>query len=847
MKEKFTVTGMTCSACQAHVDKAVRKLSGVTEVNVNLLAGSMTVEHDETVTTQAIVEAVTKAGYGATPAAGGPAAGTSPAGTGGSVRRADPMEGELRNMKARFVASLCFLLPLFYLSMGHMMGLPIPGCFHGVENAFTMAFTQFLLTIPIMVINQKYYRVGYTALFHGGPNMDTLIAVGSTAAVVYGIAALYQIGWGMGHGDMDRVMKWSMDLYFESAGTILTLITLGKYLETRSKGKTGQAIARLMDLTPKTAHVLRDGGEVEIPVEEVRVGDRVVVRPGGSVPVDGVVVEGSSAVDESALTGESIPVDKGVGDSVIAASLNTWGSFTLEATKVGADTTLAQMIALVEEAGASKAPIAKLADRVAGVFVPVVMGISLLTAAVWLVTGHGVEMALTSAVAVLVISCPCALGLATPVAIMVGTGKGAEYGILIKSAESLETLHKVDTVVLDKTGTLTQGRPQVTDVVPAPGVGEAELVALAAGLEARSEHPLAKAVTAYGQEMGVRPVPVEDFQAQHGRGVSATAGGRALAGGNRAAMEAAGVDISPLSVQAEALAQQGKTPLFFAREGACLGLMAVADTVKPTSAQALREMEALGLEVVMLTGDDRRTAQAIADRLGIQKVVAQVLPADKEREVARLQGEGHKVAMVGDGINDAPALVRADVGLAIGAGTDVALESADVVLMKNDLRDVPTAIRLSKAVIRNIKQNLFWAFFYNSIGIPLAAGAFYPLLHWQLSPMFGAAAMSLSSVCVVTNALRLRFFNVSNREDPVEKPTAIPIQKEEQNMTTLKIEGMMCGHCVSHVDAALKGVPGVDSVEVSLESKCAKVTGSADVEALKSAVAGAGYQVVGVE
>ncbi len=846
MKEKFTVTGMTCSACQAHVDKAVRKLSGVTEVNVNLLAGSMSVEHDETVTAQAIVEAVVKAGYGASPAvpAAGGTAGTSPAG--GAAKRADPMEGELRNMRNRFVASLCFLLPLFYLSMGHMMGLPIPGFFRGMENAFSLAFTQFLLTVPIMVINQKYYRVGYATLLRGGPNMDTLIAVGSTAAVVYGIAALYQIGWGMGHGDWARVHKWSMDLYFESAGTILTLITLGKYLETRSKGKTGQAIARLMDLTPKTAHVLRDGGEVEIPVEEVRVGDRVVVRPGGSVPVDGVVVEGASAVDESALTGESIPVDKGVGDSVIAASLNTSGSFVLEATKVGADTTLAQMIALVEEAGASKAPIAKLADRVAGVFVPVVMGISLLTAAVWLVTGHGVEMALTSAVAVLVISCPCALGLATPVAIMVGTGKGAENGILIKSAESLETLHKVDTVVLDKTGTLTQGRPQVTDVVPAPGVGEAELVALAAGLEERSEHPLAKAVTAYGQEMGVRPESVENFQAQHGRGVSATVDGKTLAGGSRAAMEAAGVDLSALSAQAEALAEAGKTPLFFAREGACLGLIAVADTVKPTSAQALRELEGLGLEVVMLTGDNPRTAQAIAEGLGIRKVVAQVLPADKEREVARLQGEGRRVAMVGDGINDAPALVRADVGLAIGAGTDVALESADVVLMKSDLRDVPTAIRLSKAVIRNIKQNLFWAFFYNSIGIPLAAGAFYPLLHWQLSPMFGAAAMSLSSVCVVTNALRLRFFNVSNRaERPVENPTTM--QKEEQNMTTLKIEGMMCGHCVSHVDAALHGVPGVDSVEVSLEGKCAKVTGSADVEALKSAVVGAGYQVVGVE
>lgn len=840
MKEKFTVTGMTCSACQAHVDKAVRKLEGVCEVNVNLLGGTMSVEHDENVTAQAIVEAVTKAGYGASPQSQVQSPAKADAGN-----RADPMEGELRNMKRRFIASLCFMLPLFYLSMGHMMGLPIPGFFHGLENALLPAFTQFLLTIPILVINQKYFRVGYTSLLRGGPNMDTLIAVGSTAAMVYGVAALYQIGWGLGHGDWARVEKWSMDLYFESAGMILTLITLGKYLETRSKGKTGQAIARLMDLRPKTARVLRDGAEVEIPVEEVRVGDKVVVRPGGSVPVDGVVVEGASAVDESALTGESIPVDKEPGSHVIAASINTSGSFVLEATKVGQDTTLAQMIALVEEAGASKAPIAKLADRVAGVFVPVVMTISLITAIVWLVTGHGVEMALTSAVAVLVISCPCALGLATPVAIMVGTGKGAENGILIKSAESLETLHKVDTVVLDKTGTVTQGKPQVTDVVAAPGVDETRLVDLAASLEAKSEHPLAKAVTAYGQERGVRPLAVEDFQAQHGRGVSAMVDGKALLGGNAAAMEAQGVDVSALDGPAQELAGQGKTPLFFAADGKALGLIAVADTVKPTSRQALEELEELGLDVVMLTGDNPRTAQAIAHSLGIHRVVAQVLPADKEREVARLQAEGHKVAMVGDGVNDAPALVRADVGLAIGAGTDVALESADVVLMKSDLRDVPTAIRLSKAVIRNIKENLFWAFFYNCVGIPLAAGVFYTWLHWQLSPMFGAAAMSLSSVCVVTNALRLRFFKVSNRQEPVEDnvPT---IQKEETNMTTLKIEGMMCSHCVSHVSAALHGVPGVDSVEVSLEDKQAKVTGSADVEALKSAVQGAGYEVVGV-
>lgn len=839
MREKFTVTGMTCSACQAHVDKAVRKLPGVCEVNVNLLAGAMTVEHDDAVTTQDVVAAVTRAGYGAAPVSAGGAK-AAPA-----ARQGDPMEKELRNMKLRFFTSLCFLLPLFYLSMGHMMGLPIPGFFHGAENALAFAFTQFLLTVPIMVINQKYYRVGYSTLLRGAPNMDTLIAVGSTAAVVYGVAAIYQIGYGLGHGEVERVKRWSMDLYFESAGMILTLITLGKYLETRSKGKTGQAIARLMDLAPKTARVLRDGAEVEVSVEEVRVGDRVVVRPGGRVPVDGVLIEGASAVDESALTGESIPVDKEVGSAVIAASINTSGTFVMEASKVGADTTLAQMIALVEEASASKAPIAALADKVAGVFVPVVMGISAVTAVVWLAVSQSIEMALTSAVAVLVISCPCALGLATPVAIMVGTGKGAENGILIKSAESLETLHKVDTVVLDKTGTLTEGKPRVTDVRAVPGVEETRLVALAASLEDKSEHPLARAVVAYGREKGQTLLSVSDFQAHHGQGVAGQVDGVALLAGNQSIMENAGVELSPLAEEAQALASQGKTPLFFAADGKLLGLIAVADTVKPTSAKAVEELRGLGLDVVMLTGDNPRTAKAIAGSLGITRVVAQVMPADKEREVARLQAEGHRVAMVGDGINDAPALVRADVGLAIGAGTDVALESADVVLMKSDLRDVPTAVRLSKAVIRNIKENLFWAFFYNCIGIPLAAGAFYPVLGWQLSPMFGAAAMSLSSVCVVSNALRLRWFKPLERETPVEHNK--PIQKEETNMTTLKIEGMMCMHCVSHVDAALKGVPGVERVEVSLEDKHAKVSGSADVEALKSAVVGAGYQVVGVE
>ena len=852
MKEKFKVTGMTCSACQAHVDKAVRKVPGVTDVNVNLLGGSMTVECDSSVSAQAIIQAVEKAGYGAAPAAASAnqPAPEVPAGH-------DPLQAELAGMKRRFVASLCFLIPLFYLSMGHMLGLPIPSFFCGTENAFAFAFTQFLLVLPIMVINQKYYRVGFQSLWHRAPNMDTLIAVGSSAAVIYGIVALYQIGWGLGHGDIMRVERYSMDLYFEGAGTILTLITLGKFLESRSKGKTGQAIARLIDLRPKTARVIRDGVEVELPVDEVRVGDRVVVRPGGRIPVDGVVIEGSSAVDESALTGESIPVDKSVGDRVIAASINQSGTFTMEAQKVGGDTTLAQMIALVEEAGASKAPIAKLADKVAGVFVPVVMAIAALTAVVWLLAGGSVEQSLTSAVAVLVISCPCALGLATPVAIMVGTGKGAENGILVKSAEALETLHKVDAIVLDKTGTITQGAPQVTDVIPAGDTSPTRLLALAAGLEERSEHPLARAVVEYARSQNIPFPAAENFLAHHGKGVTAQVDGLSLLAGNRAILEDAGVDLSALSAAADTLAQEGKTPLFFAGDNRLLGIIAVADTIKPTSAQAVRELKELGLEVVMLTGDNQRTAQAIARRVGIDRVVAQVLPADKEREVRRLQEAGRKVAMVGDGVNDAPALVRAEVGIAIGAGTDVAIESADVVLMKSDLRDVPTAVRLSKSVIRNIKGNLFWAFSYNCLGIPLAAGVFYPLLGWQLNPMFAAAAMSFSSVFVVSNALRLKFFKPLHRERP--DPADVSVnhtggnagkseKKEETTMTkTLSIEGMMCGHCVAHVDKALRAVPGDTAVEVNLEGKQAAVTGATlDDAALKAAVADAGYEVTAI-
>ncbi|MGN1004233.1 MAG: heavy metal translocating P-type ATPase [Oscillospiraceae bacterium] len=847
MKQKFIVTGMTCSACSAHVEKAVRKLPDVSNVAVDLLGGSMQVEYDETkLSPDGIIAAVTGAGYGA----------SLPAAPGGAKTAAPPvapMEEELRNMKRRFVASLCFLLPLFYLAMGHMMGWPLPHWFHRPENALSVALIQFLLTVPIMVINQKYYRVGFKTLFKGAPNMDSLIALGSAAAVVYGVAALFQISSGLGAlaygagnaaAALAKVERWSMDLYFESAGMILTLITLGKYLETRSKGKTGQAIGRLLDLAPKTATVLRDGREVEVPVEEVAVGDLIVVRPGQSIPVDGTVTEGFSAVDESALTGESLPVEKGPGDRVLSASLNKSGSFTMQAAKVGKDTTLSQMIALVEEAAASKAPIAKLADRVAGVFVPTVMAIAVITAAVWLLTGHGVEMALTSGVAVLVISCPCALGLATPVAIMVGTGKGAEHGVLFKSAEALETLHTVDTVVLDKTGTVTEGAPRVTDVVPCGDTTAEELLCVAAALEKPSEHPLAQAIVAEAEARAIPLPAVEGFEAVHGRGVTGTIQGAAFLAGNRAMLEERGIDASPLSGRAEALAEQGKTPLYFAQDDKLIGIIAVADTVKPTSRAAIARLRSLGLNVVMLTGDNRRTASFIAREVGVTDVVAEVLPADKERQVRLLQEQGKKVAMVGDGINDAPALARADVGLAIGAGADVAIESADVVLMKSDLTDAVTAVRLSKAVIRNIRQNLFWAFIYNIIGIPLAAGVFFPVLGWQLNPMFAAAAMSLSSVCVVSNALRLRFFKGEPGQAPANNTPEIKGELKTMEKKVV-IEGMMCPHCQAHVDKALNALPGVTAT-VDLESKTATVTGDVSDEAIKAAISEAGYQVVSI-
>jgi len=841
MKEKFHISGMTCSACSAHVEKAVNSLQGVQSASVSLLSNSMMVEFDEQVlSVDEIVQAVERAGYGAVPA-------DAPEKKGSARGDGDGPEQEAAQMKRRLLWSFVFLIPLFYIAMGHMMGAPLPGFLSGLENGVAFGLTQLLLTMPILYVNDRYYKVGFRRLLDRAPNMDSLIAVGSSAAVIYGVFAVYQMGFGLGHGDMARVQKYHMDLYFESAGMILTLVTLGKFLETRSKGKTSQAITRLMDLTPKTARVFREGGEREIPVEEVRVGDRIVVRPGQSIPVDGVILQGCSAVDESALTGESLPVDKSVGDKVAAATINQSGSFVFEALRVGEDTTLARMIRLVEEASASKAPIAKLADRVAGVFVPVVMGIAFLSAAVWLLASGGdVTRALTAGVSVLVISCPCALGLATPVAIMVGTGKGAENGILIKDAQGLELLRAVDTVVLDKTGTLTCGKPVVTDIIPAPGKDEEGLLILAASLETPSEHPLGAAVVEAGAKRNLPVAQVSRFEAVHGRGVKAELGGRLCLGGNRAMMEENHVKPDGFTDVEKQLSEQGKTPVFFACDGEVLGVIALADTPKPTSAAAVDAFHQLDLEVVMLTGDNRRTADAIGAQLGVDRVVAEVLPQDKERIIRQMQEQGKKVAMIGDGINDAPALARADVGLAIGAGTDIAIESADIVLMKSDLLDAAAAVELSRATIRNIKQNLFWAFFYNAIGIPLAAGVFYPVLNWQLSPMFGAAAMSLSSVCVVSNALRLRLFKSKFKS---EVPAEETVQGGNETMTKIMIiEGMMCTHCTGRVEKALSALDGVSAVEMSLEGKSATLTlsGPVDDQVLADTVTEAGYQVVSV-
>ena len=753
MKQKFDVTGMSCSACSAHVEKAVSRVPGVDQVQVNLLQNSMVVEYeDEATDTAAIIHAVEDAGYGASVKdAHEP---TKKAENDLQKRTAE----EAKKMKHRLGWSIVFLIVLMYISMGHMLGWPLPGILLGHENMMIFALTQLFLTLPIMYLNRKYYENGFKSLFHGAPNMDTLVAMGSTAAFVYSVSRLYVMGYAMGRGETDMAHMAAMNLYFESAAMILTLVTIGKYMESRSKNRTSDAITKLVDLAPKTALVVRNGRETEIPADQVQVGETVIVKPGQGIPVDGVILEGTGTVDESAITGESIPVEKKVGDRVTGATVNRAGYFQMKADRIGEDTTLSQIIRLVEEAGGSKAPIAKLADKVSGIFVPVVITIAVITIIVWLLSGATFSFALASGIAVLVISCPCALGLATPTAIMVGTGRGAEQGILIKSGESLETAHLVDTVVLDKTGTITEGHPAVAAVRMAPGVTEAELLGLAASLEKASEHPLAEAIVRYAEEAGVEVSQATEFAAEAGQGVSGMVSGRKVLAGNQKMMDAQKVTLDGMDAEAGKLSEEGRTVLYIAADQKLLGMIAVADPVKKTSAEAIREMEQMGLDVVMLTGDHEKTARAIQKQLGISRVIAQVLPQDKEREVRRLQEEGHKVAMVGDGINDAPALARADVGIAIGAGTDVAIESADIVLMKSDLLDAVTAVQLSRAVIRNIKENLFWAFCYNAIGIPLAAGVFYPLLNWQLSPMFGSAAMSFSSVFVVCNALRLKGF-----------------------------------------------------------------------------------------
>ena len=862
-KEQFNVTGMTCAACSARVEKAVGKLPGVDKIAVNLLKNSMVVEYDETaLDTQKIIGAVTEAGYGASlkeAVQKGKASKSMQASANDIARQ------EYEAVKKRLKLSLVFAVPLSYISMGHMMGWPLPEIFLGVENAMIFSLTLLLLVIPVVFINFKFFRVGFKTLFAASPNMDSLIAIGASASLVYGVYALYKIAYGFGHGDLALVHRFSMDLYFESAGMILTLITFGKFLEARAKGRTSDAITKLMDLAPKTAVVERDGAELEIPVEEVEKGDILVVRSGMSVPVDGVLTEGHAAVDESAITGESIPVEKETGSRVTGATVVKSGFFKMRTDRVGEDTTLAQIVRLVDDATSSKPPIAKMADKVSGVFVPAVIGIALVTAAVWLLLGESFEFALSNAIAVLVISCPCALGLATPTAIMVGTGRGAASGVLIKSAEALETVHEVNTIVLDKTGTITQGEPGVTDVLYSKSAGEAQLVKTAASLEKYSEHPLAQAIVKYAEQKNVQLVPVTGFAQQAGRGIKGVMEGKGCFGGNRRMLEEAGLYDDNVKMLEEKLAAEGKTPLFFARDGILLGIIALADRVKPTSRAAIEEMKRMGLEVVMLTGDNARTAQAIQKEVGADRVVAEVLPQDKETEIRRLQQQGKKVAMVGDGINDAPALARADVGIAIGAGTDIAIESADLVLMKNDLLDVAGAIQLGHVVIRNIKQNLFWALFYNAICIPVAAGVFYPWLGIKLSPMLGALAMSFSSVFVVTNALRLRFFNPVYAADTgadapgaaahkcrVEAVDILNTNKKERVDTmkkVLDIEGMMCQHCVAHVNKALSGIEGVEAVEVSLENKNAAVTLAADVsdEVLVKAVVDAGYEVKGVK
>lgn len=836
MTEQFAVTGMTCAACSAHVEKAVSRLSGVQSAPVNLMLGSMTVTYDEKAVTEGdIIAAVKAAGYGASPASQTDQ---------GQLRR--DQDAALRRRKKHLIWSVVFLVPLFYLSMGHMMGLPLPQVLH--THPLLLACLQLALVIPILSLNRNYFTVGFSRLVKLSPNMDSLVAVGAAAGLVYSLIEMGLLAAGQVSG--------MPDLYFESAGMILTLVTVGKYLEERSRGKTTGAISALLALAPESAMVRRQGQELTIPTEEIVAGDTVIVRQGGRIPVDGVITDGHAAVDESAITGESLPVEKVPGDAVTSATVTSSGYLELRATRVGGDTTLSQIIRLMEEAASSKAPISRLADRISGIFVPVVMAISLTAALLWaFVGGMDVRFCLSIAIAVLVISCPCALGLATPVAIMVGTGQAAQQGILIKSAESLELLHKVQTVVLDKTGTVTMGQPRVTDILCAPGVTEEELLCVAASAEKPSEHPLAHAIVEESQARHIPLCPVSDFRSVPGGGIQATLSGEAVLAGNAGYLAQNGVSLAAMEADAHRLAEDGKTPLFFAESGHLLGCIAVADVVKPDSAKAIAALRRMGRRVVLLTGDNQRTANAIARQIGVDQVIAQVLPQDKAKCVAQLQQQGQRVAMVGDGVNDAPALAQADVGLAIGAGTDIAIESADVVLMKSSLLDIPAAMDLSRAVLRNIKQNLFWAFFYNSIGIPVAAGVLYPALHLTLNPMLAAAAMSLSSVCVVSNALRLRGWKPPVFSDqpvptaPLPESAVFQSQGKEENTVnkTIHIDGMMCTHCTGRVEKALNDLPGVEAT-VDLDSKSAAVTCTPDVsdDTLRQAVEDAGYHVTGI-
>jgi len=840
-KELFDITGMTCSACSNRVNKAISALTGVKEANVNLLKNSLSVSFTDPLSTQDIIAAVEKTGYGASL--------HHKKATETTAQVDDPISSEIANLKQRLVISLLFTLPLFYIAMGHMIGLPIPQALMGAKNALAFAFSQFLLTIPVVFVNVKYYQMGFKTLLSGAPNMDSLIAIGSGAATLFGVYAIYQMSFALSQGDMDKLHHFASNLYFESAAMILTLITLGKFLEARAKGKTSEAINKLMDLTPKTATVIRAGIEQQIPTEQLQVGELIIVKTGESTPVDGVITEGNAFIDESAITGESIPVEKQVGDKIIGATLNKAGHFIMKATRVGEDTTLAQIINLVDEATSSKAPIARLADKISGIFVPIVIAIAIIATLVWLLLGYDLQFALSIGIAVLVISCPCALGLATPTAIMVGTGRGASNGILIRSATAIETAQAIDTIVLDKTGTITEGKPEVTDLIAVDGETNDTLLSLAASLEKLSEHPLGQAIVQQAVNQQLTLEKVTDFKQIAGQGISGIINTQRFFAGNLALLNAQAIDLpEQLTLQAEQLANQAKTVLYFAGEKQLLGIIAVADKVKPSSAQAISELTKLGLNVIMLTGDNQKTASAVQAQIGIKEVIAEVLPQDKEYHVRTLQEQGHKVAMVGDGINDAPALARADVGIAIGAGTDIAIESADIVLMKSDLVDVVTTIQLSKAVMRNIKQNLFWAFIYNIVGIPIAAGLFYSLWGLTLNPMIAAAAMSLSSVSVVSNALRLRFFKPHLNSLTTRTPLSTT-QRNTSMQKVIHIEGMSCGHCTSSVTKALSAIPGVNKVAVDLASKTATLEAEANVtnDTLTNAITALDFKVTDIK